>query len=267
MGFQDMVIPLEQRLKDTNVKGVIWAEKNMGKTYLVNTLPAKQTLFINLEHDDKSIKKDWDGLEVRPKTFMEFVELICWMANPSPTAPDDDVLFGSMKYSQALSKFGDKKQLQNVRCVFIDGLTKLSELAFTWAKQQPEVITKTGAYNGMKAYGLTSDKLIDVINHIHFNLNKHVFLTGLLSSKVGDDGSNIIDYVYTGQSNHRIDSIFDCILTLAKLPSQENPSILERVLVCSDENQYGYKSRNRGNLLAPIEQPNISTIIKKYKQK
>ena len=59
----------EERIKEERgISGCIFGKSGIGKTSLLRTLPAEETLFIDLEGGDLSVM-DWKGDTLRPTNW------------------------------------------------------------------------------------------------------------------------------------------------------------------------------------------------------
>lgn len=121
------IISAEERLREKHsAKICLVGIPGIGKTSQLHTLPAKATLFVDLEAGDLSVKS-WTGDSVRPRTWQEFRDLVVFLAGPMPTASKDQT-FSQAHYDHVCEKYGDPAQLAKYDYYFVDSLTVLSRL-------------------------------------------------------------------------------------------------------------------------------------------
>ena len=100
------IISAEDRLKEKHSAKVgLVGFPGVGKTTQLRTLPAKSTLFVDLEAGDLSVR-DWPGDTVRPRTWQEFRDLVVFLAGPMPTATADQA-FSQAHYEHVCANYGD----------------------------------------------------------------------------------------------------------------------------------------------------------------
>ncbi len=172
------IISAEERLKERHsAKVALVGAAGVGKTSQIRTLPAKSTLFVDLEAGDLSVR-DWPGDTVRPRTWPEFRDLIVFLAGPMPTASAEQA-FSQAHFDHVCTKFGDPAQLAKYEFYFVDSLTVLSRLCFAWCKTQPY------AYGGASGKRQRSQTIKLALRFQHAN-------TGLDDAKLkGDRARNV----------------------------------------------------------------------------
>ncbi len=86
------IISADERLASANAKTtmVIFGPSGCGKTSLLKTLPAADTLCIDLEAGMKSVQ-DWPGDSIPVRTFSDAIDVACLIGGTNPAADENTV--------------------------------------------------------------------------------------------------------------------------------------------------------------------------------
>ena len=148
------IIKASERLQETKgAKIVIAGESGVGKTSLLFTLPAEETLFMDLEAGDIALG-EWGGDTIRPETWQEARNFACYFGGPNASL-SDDMPYSQAHYDALVKEWGDPAALhEKYKTLFVDSITVAGRLSFRWCKQQDEVLTeKTKKINMLAVYG------------------------------------------------------------------------------------------------------------------
>ena len=87
------IITADERLAEANIKTTmaIFGPSGVGKTTLLKTLPADDTLCIDLEAGMKSVQ-DWRGDSIPVRTFADALDIACLIGGINPAADRDALL-------------------------------------------------------------------------------------------------------------------------------------------------------------------------------
>lgn len=256
------IISAEERLKERHsAKVALVGAAGVGKTSQIRTLPAKSTLFVDLEAGDLSVR-DWPGDTVRPRTWPEFRDLVVFLAGPMPTASAEQA-FSQAHFEHVCAKFGDPAQLAKYAFYFVDSLTVLSRLCFAWCKTQPQAFSeKTGKPDSRGAYGLLGQEMITALTHLQHVRDKHVIYVAILEEKTDDFNRRFYQLQLEGTKTAlELPGVLDEVITLAVLKAEDGTPY--RAFVTRADNPFGYPSKDRSGRLDALEEPNLGKLIDK----
>ena len=224
-------------------------------------MPAKATLFVDLEAGDLSVKS-WTGDSVRPRTWQEFRDLVVFLAGPMPTATKDQT-FSQAHYDHVCEKYGDPAQLSKYDYYFVDSLTVLSRLCLAWCKTQPQAFSeKTGKPDSRGAYGLLGQEMIAALTHLQHVRDKHVIFVAILEEKTDDIGRRTFQLQLEGSKTAlELPGVLDEVITLSSIKDENGGSF--RAFVTRADNPYGFPSKDRSGRLDALEAPDLGQLINK----
>ncbi len=172
------------RSSNRTVKIGVFGEHGIGKTTLLKTLKnPEKVLFVNTDYGDlavKSLDKNLDRKE--PKTWKDCKNLICYISGPNRAFTGDED-YGVIHYERAKKLFESTTDLSKYDTVFIDSVSRISKLAYDWARVQDQSFTEEGKFNKMAAYGLLGEELTRFFYQLQFT-PKNIIITGPLDKKV-----------------------------------------------------------------------------------
>ena len=256
------IISAEERLREKHsAKICLVGIPGIGKTSQLHTLPAKSTLFVDLEAGDLSVKS-WTGDTVRPRTWQEFRDLVVFLAGPMPTATKDQT-FSQAHFDHVCEKYGDPTQLSKYDYYFVDSLTVLSRLCFAWCKTQPQAFSeKTGKPDSRGAYGLLGQEMIAALTHLQHVRDKHVIFVAILEEKTDDIGRRSFQLQLEGsKTGLELPGVLDEVITLAPIKDENGGTY--RAVVTRADNPYGFPSKDRSGRLEALEAPDLGQLINK----
>ena len=142
------IVTAEERLSKANLKTscAVFGPPGVGKTHLLTTLPADQTVCFDLEAGLKSVQ-DWQGASIPVRDFVSFRKLAVLAGGPDPAAHPDSY-YGKAYHDAVRAEYRDSglvEFLASKPILFIDSITELTRQAMAYSKQQPEAISdRTG---------------------------------------------------------------------------------------------------------------------------
>ena len=256
------IISAEERLREKHsAKICLVGIPGIGKTSQLHTLPAKATLFVDLEAGDLSVKS-WTGDSVRPRTWQEFRDLVVFLAGPMPTATKDQT-FSQAHYDHVCEKYGDPAQLAKYDYYFVDSLTVLSRLCLAWCKTQPQAFSeKTGKPDSRGAYGLLGQEMIAALTHLQHVRDKHVIFVAILEEKSDDIGRRTFQLQLEGSKTAlELPGVLDEVITLSSIKDENGGSF--RAFFTRADNPSGFPSKDRSGRLDALEAPDLGQLINK----
>lgn len=217
------------------VKACIFGKPGIGKTTLLKTLPAENTLFVDLEAGDLAVQ-DWDCDMVDPKSWDECLSIL--------------------EFCQDVEK---SKKYENI---FIDSITVASRLCFDWAKSQS--IAKNGQIDTRNAYGLLGQSLMKWLVGFQHIADKNIFFVGVLDEKRDDEQKRYFEPQIEGSKIGReLPGIVDIVLTMEEIQGKEEK---RRAFVCQTLNPHGFPAKDRSGTLGMYEiPPHLGKLIEKVK--
>lgn len=256
------IITAQQRMAErTGVKLALFGAYGVGKTWQLRTLPLQSTLFVDVEAGDLAVK-DWEGDTLRPKTWPEFRDIVCFLAGPNPAMPAD-APFSQAHFDHVCRTYGDPGQLDKYDTYFVDSITVLSRWCLAWAKTQPAAFSeRSGKPDTRGAYGLLGSEMVGTLTHLQHARGKHVIYVAILDSKQDDFGRTYYAaQIEGGKTGAELPGIVDEVVTLAQIPADDGTSY--RAFVTHTANPYGYPAKDRSGVLDLLESPDLGRLIRK----
>lgn len=256
------IVTAEQRMAErTGVKLVMLGRSGIGKTTQLKTLPVDSTLFVDLEAGDLAVK-GWRGDTLRPRTWLEFRDLVCFLAGPNHVLPPETP-FSQAHFEHVCREYGDPAQLDKYDTYFVDSITVLSRWCFAWAKTQPQAYSeRTGKPDTRGAYGLLAAEMLGALTHLQHVRGKHVVFVAILDEKTDDFNRRVfVPQIEGGKTATELPGIVDEVVTLAELPADDGTSY--RAFVTHTVNPYGFPAKDRSGVLDLVERPDLGALISK----
>lgn len=266
----------ERAAQPHHVNIALFGTSGVGKTTQATTLPAKSTLFVDLEAGSLALGK-WKGdvFDVRsfatkigahPWEMTRALALYLGGSDPADAAGN----YSQPIYDQICGVLGDPSELERYDTIFIDSITVASRWAFLWSKLQPEAVSeKTGKPDTRSAYGLLGQELVRWLTHLQ-HAPKSIIVSGILD-RFEDDLKRVsyTPQIEGGKAPREISGIFDLIVTMDYLYDQRGTALLDangkkiRALYPTSGNTHGFPGKDRSGTLDMIEPPNIAAMISK----
>ncbi len=265
------IITADERLSEANAKTTmaIFGPSGVGKTSLLKTLPADETLCIDLEAGMKSVQ-DWPGLSIPVRTWLDALDVACLVGGVDPAAPAD-AFFSEAHYRHVAATYPDLLRLiADKRIVFVDSITDLTRQAMAWAKTRPEAFSeRSGKPDTRGAYGLLAREVIALLKHLQHAQAKTMIFVGILE-KVTDELNRVHwqPQLEGGKAGRELPGIVDQVISMSLFVAdgegfRHEPERGEiRRLVCRP-NPYGLPAKDRSGRLDVTEPPDLSALIAK----
>ena len=239
------IVTADQRRATNTVKGMIWGQAGVGKTTLLKTLDPATTLTLNIEGGMLSVERDD---EFGPAWAGDSINLETW---PEAKA----VLQGLKSNHPDFAKY---------KTVFIDSMSKATNLCFVWAQAQPEAFSeKTGAPDVRGAYGLLARECVEWCNEWKHLPGRNVWIVGGLEQKEVDGIRDWKPLTMGGKLANELPYIMDFNLVMGRIKAADGKTY--RVLFTDPDLNPEYasvpvKTRVR---LAQYEEPHLGKLIAK----
>jgi len=264
--------PEERLLQRKKVNILLFGLSGVGKTYAARALDPKTTLFIDGEAGTLALGK-WPGhvLNIRSEAQRLGVHpwemcraIACILAGPDPQAGDGP--YGQASYDKYVAGLGGIEKFKQFQTIFVDSCTVVSRWSFDWAKKQPESFSdKTGKLDTRGAYGLHGREMIEWATQLQHQ-PKNIIMSCILDEKLDDFSRKVYEpQIVGGMAGRELPGIFDIVLTLAKFPAGEETKDEEipRWFVTQHGNKFGYPAKDRSDVLAEFEPPDLGSLISK----
>lgn len=252
------IITADERLaQKSGIKGIIVGPAGIGKTSLLHTLDASDTLFCNAEAGELSVQ-DWKGDMLRLRTWPDARNLACVVGGANPAFGPDDT-YGQAHFDAVASEY----DISKYKTIFIDSLTELSRLCFTWCQSQPDAFSeKTGKPDTRGAYGLLGREMVSFLKQFQHCPARNVWLVGLLDEVKDDFGriSNVMQVEGTKTKNEA-PGILDQVVSFVQMQPEEGDPY--RAFVTHAVNPWKYPAKDRSGRLDLIEEPHLGKLMDK----
>jgi hypothetical protein len=267
------IVTADERLSAAANKTTValFGPSGSGKTTQLKTLPAAETVCIDLEAGLKSVQ-DWRGDSIPVRCFDDAVDLACLIGGVNPAA-DPSGFFSEGHYQHLAAAHPDLVRLiASKSIVFLDSITDLTRQAMAWAKTRPEAFSeKTGKPDTRGAYGLLAREVIGLLKHLQHAPGKTTIMVGILEKHTDEFGKVTWQpQMEGGKAARELPGIVDQVLTLAQFSRAQDGTLqldpqrgTERRLVCRAGNRFGLPAKDRSGRLDETEPADLAALLRK----
>jgi hypothetical protein len=266
------IITADERLSAAENKTslAIFGPPGVGKTSLLKTLPAEETVCLDLEAGMKSVQ-DWRGDSIPVRSFTDFRDLVVLIGGPDP-AQHPQSWYGAEYHAWLQQQYlgtGIQDYFARKRFVFVDSITDLTRQAMTWARQQPEAFSeRTGKPDVRGAYGLLGREVIQALKHLQHARGKTVIFVGVLEKVTDEFGATTWQPQMEGtKAGRELPAIVDQVVSMhlfardARGDWTLDETSAERRLVCRAGNPWGLPAKDRSGRLDLTEPPDLGALL------
>jgi hypothetical protein len=239
------IISADQRRQTNTVKGMIWGQAGIGKTTLLKTLDPSTTLTLNIEGGMLSVER---ADEFGPAWNGDNINIESW--------PEAQVILRALK--------ANHPDFAKYKTVFIDSMSKATNLCFAWAQTQPEAFSeKTGAPDVRGAYGLLARECVAWCNDWKHLPGRNVWIVGGLEQKEIDGIKEWVPLTMGAKLANELPYIMDFNLVMGRIKANDGKTY--RVFFTDPDLNPEYASvpvKTRVKL-SQYEQPHLGKLMTK----
>jgi hypothetical protein len=271
------ILSADERLAEAQGKTTlaIFGPSGGGKTTLLTTMNAKETVCLDFEAGLKSVQ-GWGGDSLPIRRFEDAIDIACLIGGANPAAQPDEH-FSQAHHTHLRAQHPElAARLDTKRIVFVDSITDLTRQAMAWAKTRPEAMSeRTGKPDTRGAYGLLAREVIGLLKHLQHAPGRTVIFVGILE-RVTDDMNRVSwqPQMEGGKVARELPGIVDQVMTLGLFREEEQPdgSVsyqhdpdkgAVRRLVCTSGNPWGLPAKDRSGRLDMTEPPDLGALLTK----
>lgn len=266
------ILTADERISSAENKTslAIFGPPGVGKTTLLKSLPADETVCLDLEAGMKSVQ-DWRGASIPVRNFTDFRDLVVLIGGPDP-AQHPKSWYGSERHAWLQAEHRDsgiEAFLAARRIVFVDSITDLTRQVMAYARQQPEAFSdRTGKPDVRGAYGLLGREVIQALKHLQHARGKTVIFVGVLEKVTDEFGTATWQPQMEGSKVGReLPGIVDQVVSMqlfahdAKGGWVLDEKATKRRLVCKSGNPWGLPAKDRSGRLDMTEPPDLGALL------
>jgi hypothetical protein len=268
------IVTAEERQREAQGKTTmaLFGPSGAGKTTLLKTLPAEETVCLDLEAGMKSVQ-DWRGDSIPVRSFTDFRDLVVLIGGPDP-AQHPQSWYGTEYHAWLQQQYlgtGIQDYFARKRFVFVDSITDLTRQAMTYARQQPEAFSeRTGKPDVRGAYGLLGREVIQALKHLQHARGKTVIFVGVLEKVTDEFGATTWQPQMEGtKAGRELPAIVDQVVSMhlfardARGDWTLDETAAERRLVCRGGNPWSLPAKDRSGRLDVTEPPDLGALLAK----
>lgn len=248
-------------------KGVIWGAAKVGKTTLLKSLPAAETLVIDVEAGLKSVQgTPFDCETIR--NWEKARALACYIggADPALSLNDPNVPYSAAYYKLAIEHYKEKFDLNKYKYLFVDSITVASQLCKKYCVRDARSFTEKGKLDNRKVFGLIADEMIAWLTHLQHIKTMNVWLVGRLVKTALDSGEVVyVPELEGAKTKDALAGLVDEILTMTLMHGKDadGKDYTRRVFVTSLNNMWGFPAGDRSGCLDLYEPAHLGNVTEK----
>jgi hypothetical protein len=266
------IVSADQRLAEANGKTTValFGPAGVGKTSQLLTLPAEETLCVDLEAGLKSVQ-GWPGESISIRSFADAIDIACLIGGVDPAAPAE-WFFSEAHHRYLTETYPDlAARIAGKRIVFVDSITDLTRQAMAWAKTRPEAFSeKTGKPDTRGAFGLLAREVIALLKHLQHAPGRTVIFVGVLERVVDEfNRERWQPQMEGGKAGRELPGIVDQVISMSLFEPDgegwrhEPAKGQVRRLVCRAGNAFGLPAKDRSGRLDITEPADLGTLLAK----
>jgi len=272
------IIKADQRMAQAKDKNslLILGEYNVGKTSLLFTLPAAETLALDFEGGFKSVET-WEGDSITLRTFEDAQDIGCLIGGADPGAGPNEP-YCQNHYDHVVTEYPALAEaLKTKKYIFFDSISEMASRAHLKAKNENWIWSdkaKALVQDTRGAYGDLADDVLTLVRHMQQTPGRTVIFVGRLEDVIEEGTKRHVWQAQLdgGKIKRELPGIVDQVITMGFFNYAENIGWThapggegkERAFCCRRQNPWGLPAKERTiGRLDLIEEPHLGHLLDK----
>jgi hypothetical protein len=230
------------------------------RTILKNGTAPEKVVFVDCEAGDLPVR-DLPILSVRPRRWQDCADVAALIGGPNPALPPT-AFYSEAHFNDVAGRI-DPTPFTGADVIFVDSITAVSRLSFTFAENSSDTLTERGKRDLRAVYGKHGQQMIAWLHQLQHARHRSVVVVGILERNIDDFGRVEWAIQMEGaKAGRELPGIVDQVITMTWVDFGDGKPPT-RAFVCTNPNPWGYPAKDRSGRLEQIEPPDLGKLIEK----